>query len=279
MIDYYQVLGVIPTAEAVVIKAAYRALISIYHPDRNSAASAQEKTKEINEAYSVLSDPIRKSEYDRGRISEEHNANSAAFDQTRPFETDPLEKSWSIAVCFFPELQDEYEYLGRISWRLAFAFKLQLSESQEYQNYREIAQKIRSEYLARYFGKNVEISRFAEKLILAGEIHIALYLNEIVNVMGRSVDYLQVQRMVEKKFPGIEKRIRGKSLYRRLVKRSEHYFSDLDASEFVNLIGGMARRSIWTGKITLQFNGEKFTFATDEDFYSFLAEKFSMLYG
>lgn len=93
MMDYYQILGLIPTAEAAVIKAAYRALISIYHPDRNSAASAQEKTKEINEAYSVLSDPIRKSEYDKSRISEEHNANSAAFDKTRPFETDPLEKS------------------------------------------------------------------------------------------------------------------------------------------------------------------------------------------
>ncbi|MEK7259158.1 MAG: DnaJ domain-containing protein [Pseudomonadota bacterium] len=279
MTDYYQVLGVIPTAEAVVIKAAYRALISIYHPDRNSAASAQEKTKEINEAYSVLSDPIRKSEYDRSRISEEHNANSEAFDQTRPFETDPLEKSWSIAVGFFPELQDEYEYLGRISWRLAFAFKLQLSESQEYQNYREIAQKIRSEYLARYFGKDVEISRFAEKLILAGEIHIALYLNEIVNVMGRSVNYLQVQRMVEKKFPGREKRVRGRELYERLIKRSEHYFGDLNASEFVTLNGGVFRRSIWTGKITLQLNGEEFKFTTDEDFYAFLADKFSIIYS
>jgi len=35
LIDYYQVLGVIPSAEPVVIKAAYRALVNIYHPDKN----------------------------------------------------------------------------------------------------------------------------------------------------------------------------------------------------------------------------------------------------
>src|SRR5690625_5976892 len=53
--DYYQILGVIPSAETVVIKAAYRALASIYHPDKNPNPAAHEKTKAINEAYSVLS--------------------------------------------------------------------------------------------------------------------------------------------------------------------------------------------------------------------------------
>ena len=54
--DYYAVLGVLPTAEDAVIRAAYKALAQRYHPDRNDSESAKERMQEINEAYSILSD-------------------------------------------------------------------------------------------------------------------------------------------------------------------------------------------------------------------------------
>ena len=58
--DYYEVLGLSKSASEQDIKKAYRALAKKYHPDVNKAADAEEKFKEINEAYEVLSDPQKK---------------------------------------------------------------------------------------------------------------------------------------------------------------------------------------------------------------------------
>ncbi|MCI0438514.1 MAG: molecular chaperone DnaJ [Chloroflexi bacterium] len=63
--DYYEVLGVGRDASEEEIKKAFRKLALEYHPDRNKKADAAEKFKEINEAYQVLSDPKRRSTYDR----------------------------------------------------------------------------------------------------------------------------------------------------------------------------------------------------------------------
>ena len=62
--DYYEVLGVARDADAKAIKDAFRALALKYHPDRNKAADAEERFKEIAEAYAVLSDPKKRAEYD-----------------------------------------------------------------------------------------------------------------------------------------------------------------------------------------------------------------------
>lgn len=64
--DYYEVLGVARGASEDDIKKAYRRLAMKYHPDRNpDDASAEEKFKEVGEAYEVLSDANKRSAYDR----------------------------------------------------------------------------------------------------------------------------------------------------------------------------------------------------------------------
>lgn len=62
--DYYEVLGVEKGADAKTIRDAFRKLALKYHPDRNKAPDAEEKFKEIAEAYAVLSDPKKREEYD-----------------------------------------------------------------------------------------------------------------------------------------------------------------------------------------------------------------------
>jgi putative DNA primase/helicase len=63
--DCYKVLGVKRDATQEEIKKAYRKLAQQYHPDKNHDPDAEERFKEINEAYSVLSDPKKREQYDK----------------------------------------------------------------------------------------------------------------------------------------------------------------------------------------------------------------------
>ena len=63
--DYYEVLGVSQGADSGEIKSAFRRLARQYHPDVSREAGAEEKFKEINEAYEVLSDEEKRARYDR----------------------------------------------------------------------------------------------------------------------------------------------------------------------------------------------------------------------
>jgi len=73
--DYYLALGVEPTADDKTIKTAYRKLARLYHPDVSKHANAEEKFKEVAEAYEVLHSSEKRAEYDELRL-----ARSRGFD-------------------------------------------------------------------------------------------------------------------------------------------------------------------------------------------------------
>lgn len=67
--DYYTLLGVSPTADEIVIRAAYKALLRKYHPDVNPSADASAHTMKLNAAYEILGDLKRRAAYDVARAS------------------------------------------------------------------------------------------------------------------------------------------------------------------------------------------------------------------
>lgn len=75
--DYYEILGIAKGASEAEIKKAYRTMAKKYHPDVNKEADATEKFKEVQEAYEVLNDSTKRSQYDQ--------FGHAAFDQNQGF--------------------------------------------------------------------------------------------------------------------------------------------------------------------------------------------------
>jgi curved DNA-binding protein CbpA len=65
--DAYEVLQVHPKAHQLIIKAAYRVLAGLYHPDRDSSAASNRKMAELNDAYDKVRTLDRREVYDKGR--------------------------------------------------------------------------------------------------------------------------------------------------------------------------------------------------------------------
>ena len=82
--DYYEILGVPKNASKDEIKNVYRKLALQYHPDRNKSKGAEERFKEISEAYAVLSDDEKRKRYDTyGQVGSEEvfRGSEANFDE------------------------------------------------------------------------------------------------------------------------------------------------------------------------------------------------------
>ena len=191
--NHYAVLGVTETAEDVVIKAAYKALIQVYHPDKfaGDKQQAEAKTKEINEAYAVLSDPQRRREYDE-ILKRQGRAYDPSYDnqdrQQNAAADAYLQERWEIARNYVTNLDKLHDELLAISPSLAFTFKLMLLENKQFGEAVKLAKTIEFAYLKLYFGGSQKVQAFAKWLLVNKHREAAKELNSVISVVGSSID-------------------------------------------------------------------------------------------
>ena len=88
--NYYDILGISKNASQDELKAVYRSLAKRYHPDVNKDPGAEEKFKEIQEAYAVLSDPQKRETYDRYGTADPQAAQQAQWEDVGGFGFNPF---------------------------------------------------------------------------------------------------------------------------------------------------------------------------------------------
>lgn len=113
MQDYYQILGLPQTATAAQIRAAFKRLAMQYHPDRNpNNPMAEEIFKQVNQAYHILSNPLKKARYDSRFYTYETQSSTQAAEahwrevrrrqqQTRRPYTPPKERTYTITGSYY----------------------------------------------------------------------------------------------------------------------------------------------------------------------------------
>jgi curved DNA-binding protein CbpA len=203
--NYYAVLGVLPSAEIVVIRAAYRALALRYHPDTwaGEKQHAERKMREINEAYEVLSEDASRKEYDGNRQKrgfEEYEFENDQTEEAFRDSADANSSDWDIAVEYFPELATLHAKLRATSARLAFAFQTTTLERKQFEQCNVIAADLEGKFLQSYFGSNPQILAYARQLIAIGAKPAAKELNRAVAVLGSNVDPDLVIGRIQNKF-------------------------------------------------------------------------------
>lgn len=194
--DYYSILGVMPDAEQIVIKAAFRALAQRYHPDR--FAGPEEKANavmaELNEAFAVLSDPVKRAAYDKihGSRTEAGNSRLIDMEEKAPPGEDPLDTDWKVAVSYYPDLASLENRLGQYSWKLSNTYRAYLLETKQFEDRCCLADLMEHHFLETYFGDNPKILGFAQALIIGGRREAAQALNNTIRVLGVNADPARV---------------------------------------------------------------------------------------
>lgn len=280
-IDFYAVLGILPSAEAVVVTAAYRALATRYHPDRWSDNSqfASNRMAEINVAYGVLGDAPKRSVYDKvkSKTHSKFEADDAEKDSAFDAALADVEERWQIAVSIFPDLDTIRKRLAKTAHRLAFAFVTVMLETKQFTKHITIADAMEQAFLQRYFGSNSEVILFAKALISEGHKDATFALNQYVEILGSDFDAAPLIAKIEQDFKLEVARVlafkrRNESAHederirrhRRLKESVKNYRDFGDAVALANIAGYGVRETrtgFWSApayELRLEKTGELF---------------------
>jgi curved DNA-binding protein CbpA len=190
--DYYGLMGLSQSADVNVINAVFRVLAKKYHPDTHGGSKneAERLFRELKEAHDVLSDPSKRSEYDKARNSSssstsDFDPSAHKSDQGDQSYSDPeLEKDWKIATQIYPSLDDLRRDLSGLSATLAIAFTSVLLETKGFERATKLHEQMKFDFLSKFFGSNSETTHVAEQLLRNGHREAALELNHTIRVVG-----------------------------------------------------------------------------------------------
>ena len=202
-VDYYERLGVLPSAEDVLIRASYRALSST-SSHTGSSERVQVRLDALSAAYAVLSTRESRHQYDElrrgtGGVSRfTADSEEARIIYERAAAT--YDERWATALEYYPDLTRLAEKLRQTSCRLAFAFQVLVLEKKHFNQRSELARQLHDEFFKTYFGADVRIVLFARLLIALGEWAAATDLNRAVYTLGGDIDVEVVIERVEQKF-------------------------------------------------------------------------------
>lgn len=202
----YEVLGVSPEAEPAVISAAFKALVRIYHPDSYSGDKtyANQRLKEINAAWDVLSNPKRKAEYDLKRHKSSSGKTKSSKGDAGPTDADfdefakAIKEDWNYAASFYPDLIFLHKELDKIDRQLGFLFQAYLVENKAYETRKKIANQFQQRYLEEKFGSNKKIQGLALQAIQRNHRNFAHDLNVALKHLGTSSAETILENLSEK---------------------------------------------------------------------------------
>ena len=193
MKNYYSTLGLSFEAnpEPEIITASYKALVKIYHPDvfKGDIQTAKRNISEINEAYEVLSDKVKKKKYDnelreflkKGKSTEKEDT----VDQDKFYE-DVMNDDWEVALEIYPDLEEEKNHLKKFNKKLGLQFQFILLDSKEFKNHSRIYNYLLDSFLESKFGTSKKVKKLAKLLIEDDRKEIALEINKLVKILGSS---------------------------------------------------------------------------------------------
>ena len=189
--DYYLILGVLPSIDATALTAVYRALIKKYHPDvhAGSKSDAERITKELNEAFGVLSNATTRAEYDRKRNGGQNSSGDfdRESDQAGPNQNGPdsdIKKNWDYIVRYYPNAEQFRVELSELSSALAFAYQATVIETKSAADASKLSTNLKRQFLERYFGTNTAVQAFVLEALKAKRREVAVEVNRAIKVLG-----------------------------------------------------------------------------------------------
>jgi curved DNA-binding protein CbpA len=230
--DYYQILGVTPSADLAVIKAVYKALALKFHPDRNkdNPVAAAKRMSKINEAYSVLSDEKKRAEYDKSRRGsseqDQFDEEPDGFDTEFGSMDSQIEADWALARKYYPDLDAILKKFSKISNSLVMPYKLYLLETKSFSNRNQIADGMIDAYLKTYFGSDEQIVEFAKYLLKNDQRAAARELNKAVKLFGKSINASKVIEVIKSEYNVTPNRWNSDHHSRKPSTNSEEIYKD-----------------------------------------------------